>query len=76
MGRIGEVLQSKKGGFYIKVKSDLVLKEGDVLFLNKPEDEVNSLLQRGIITQEQADNRLSKTPEFIKYIISEPKRQS
>lgn len=69
-----QVLESKKGGLYIKVtdKNDVFqeflsnVKPGDAIFLNNKEEERAAQVDEGKITQERADE-LQEKIGFIKY---------
>lgn len=70
----GEILTSKNGVKYIKVTSDvtLTLKEGDAIFMQKPEENIDALAKKGFITAEEAKARKSKLPNFLHYLIKTP----
>lgn len=68
--RIGQVLNSKAGKPYIKIDSDVALTKGDVLFLNRPQDEIDNAVERGKLTQEQADAKKAKVPDFVRFNIN------
>lgn len=66
-----EILENKnKTGVYIKMKKDVTLKRDQVIFLKNYEADINELLERGKITQEDAEKKLSLT--FIKMVGSLP----
>jgi hypothetical protein len=75
--KIGEVLQSKNGGYYIKFSGKgkaadslpLTINDGDVLFLKKPSERLDGMVERGIITEAQAEESKAKTPSFVKFDI-------
>jgi hypothetical protein len=67
--KVGQVLTGKNGGHYIKIEQSVTLTEGDVLFLNKPEETLQRLVAAGTITQAEADAKLAKVPSFVKYNI-------
>jgi hypothetical protein len=69
--RVGQILNSKAGAPYIKIDKDTVLKVGDVLFLNKPADEIDNAVERGKLTQEQAEAKKAKVPDFVRYNINQ-----
>lgn len=68
--RVGQVLNSKAGKPYIKIDKDVTLTMGDVLFLNKPQDEIDSAVERGKLTQEQAEAKKAKIPDFVRFNIN------
>lgn len=68
--RLGQVLNSKAGKPYIKIDKDVTLKAGDVLFLNKPADEIDNAVERGKLTTEQADAKKAKIPDFVRFNIN------
>lgn len=69
--RVGQVLNSKAGVPYIKIDKDVTLTAGAVLFLNKPNDEIDSAVERGKLTTEQAEVRKAKIPDFVRYNINQ-----
>ncbi len=68
--RIGQLLVSKAGKEYIKFEKNLTIAEGDALFLSKPSDDIQGLVERGFITSEEATERISRVPEFVKRNIT------
>lgn len=73
---VGAILQSKKGGYYIKVEKDVVLKEGDLLFLEKPVDRFTSLRDNGKMQEDKADALIERHRDgdlaFIKFFVKDP----
>lgn len=67
---IGDIRESKAGKLYIKIdeKFEGTLKGGDALTLIKHKENILGLVDKGFITQEEADERIEKT-NFIKYKI-------
>lgn len=68
--RVGQVLNSKAGKPYIKIDADVTLTTGDVLFLNKPQDEIDNAVERGKLTAEQAEAKKAKIPDFVRFNIN------
>lgn len=64
--KIGSLRKSPKGSLYIKVDSDVKLTKGMNLSLQDPRKSVSRLLESGKITETQAEERLSKIPEYIR----------
>lgn len=71
MARVGQALKSKAGKTYLKFEKNITINEGDALFLSTPEEDINFLVQRGDITPEEAQTKLSKVPEFVLYNIKQ-----
>lgn len=71
----GSVLTDKNNSkkFYIKIKKDVTLREGDVVHLNTIEENMNRLVKSGKITEEEAQERINKL-NFIKYSLTLPPR--
>jgi hypothetical protein len=70
--RVGQILNNKAGDkYYFKADADIVLKKGDVLWLNKPVDDINGAVERGKLTREQADAKIAKIPNFVKYNVNQ-----
>ena len=70
----GELLTSKSGTKYIKINKDITLnlKEGDCIFMEKPEQNLARLVEKGFITQEEAKERTAKIPDFLHYLLKTP----
>lgn len=68
--RVGQVLNSKAGKPYIKIDKDVTLTTGDVLFLNRPQDEIDNAVERGKLTAEQAEAKKAKVPDFVRFNIN------
>ncbi len=69
--QFGQVLLSKSGDtFYINVERDVTLKAGDKVYLNKPQEEITSLVAHNFITQAEADARIAKVPGFVKFNVN------
>lgn len=62
--QVGYISKSKAGNSMITVEQDIVLKKGDKLSIKKPSDTIDSLVARGILTEEQGEDRKSKIPEW------------
>ena len=74
---IGDIRESKAGKLYIKIDENFAgkLKGGDALTLVKHAENIQGLVDKGFISQDEADERIEKT-SFIKYKIfkAPPKR--
>jgi hypothetical protein len=68
--KVGSVLKARKGGFYIKVEAQIPA--GSSLQMKCPREEVNFFLQRGTIDEAEAEKRLAKIPDFVKYNLYLP----
>ena len=53
----------------IKEGQELVLKRGDVLYIDKPETYFNGLVTNGILDASKAEEILGNTPDFVKGIV-------
>lgn len=49
------------------VKEDITLKKGQYLTVQDPRETVKILLSKGFLTEEQAEERLSKIPDWVKF---------
>jgi len=58
------------GGFYIKVNSAVTLKEGEIVYVDKPADKINKLVELGFIDEAEAESRIERVPSFIKYTLT------
>jgi hypothetical protein len=67
----GTVMKSKDGnGFYIKVKKDFTVKEGQIIQMKTPEESLKGLLEKGFIDEAELEKRLESTPDFVKYNLT------
>lgn len=80
--------QAKNGSYYIKfgiglqegsdaqVAANKIIEAlgGDVLFLQKPSELLDFLVERGDIDLAESAARLAKIPDFIKFNVSLPKQ--
>lgn len=62
-----EILETKAGGFQINVKKDLTLEKGRRIILKKFDDHLAQLVEKGIISEDDAHTRLAKQ-SFVKYV--------
>ncbi len=67
--KVGSLRKSQKGGLYIKLDADVTLTKGTSLSLQDPRKSIQGLADQGKITSDQASERLSKLPEYIKYDV-------
>jgi hypothetical protein len=65
--RVGEILVSKQGKAYVKIKEDVTLQKDMVLQMQDPRDRIHKAVEAGRMTEEQAEERLSKIKDFVKY---------
>ena len=84
--RLGSLCQKRdKTGYYIKVDNNstvtittkqgdnvtsITLDGGNYINVDKPEDKIKFFLEKGFITEEVAEERLEKIPEFVKFELS------
>ena len=76
---LGEVRESKNGGFYIVLNKDITVdgqtvEAGRNVHLKSLEDNLNGLVSRGYITEEEKATRL-ESQGFIKYFLSIPPKK-
>lgn len=72
--KVGALLKSKAGGLYIKVDDKLegsvVLTKGMTLNLQDPRKRNLELAEKGFISQEEAESRNEKVPDWVRYEVS------
>lgn len=61
---VGYISKSKAGNSVLTVEQDLNLKKGDKLILKKPIENLEGLLNAGVIDQEKFESRASKIPDW------------
>ena len=71
MSKVGQVLKSKAGKTYLKFEKSISITEGEALFISTPQEDIAFLVEKGKITQEEADLKLSKVPSFVLYNIKQ-----
>lgn len=72
--KVGSMLAKKDGdGYYLKIEADIPA--GCILRMEKPADRLNRLAEKGIISQDEADEKAAKIPDFVKFelILPPPK---
>jgi hypothetical protein len=76
VGSMRQKDESKGGGYYLKVEKDIPA--GSFIQLQRPADKINKLVELGHLTQEQAEERLAKIPDFVKFdlVLPPPKDDS
>lgn len=58
---------SSKKEYNFLVKEDITLKKGQYLTVQDPRETIKILLAKGFITEEQAQERLAKIPDWVKF---------
>lgn len=67
--RIGQIRQGDDGSYYLKIEQDVTLTAGQSLTIEKPESEIDRLVERGFITEDEGDARKAKVPTYVKYNV-------
>lgn len=67
---LGYISKSKTGKTMLKVEQGVTLDAGDMLIISTPQENIQSLADNGVITQEQADERIEKVPDWKLYEVS------
>ena len=63
----------EEGTFYIKITEDINLKAGENISVRTPEEGIKGLLEKGFIDETQAEERIAKVPEYIRYeLLAKP----
>lgn len=61
---VGYLKESEAGNQILVVEQDITLEKGSKIILKAPQEEVESLLRNGVLNEDQAEERLSKIPEW------------
>lgn len=61
---VGYISKSKAGNSMITVEQDITLKAGDKLSIRKPADDIDALVARKVITEEEGEKRKARVPEW------------
>lgn len=69
--KLGQLKKSKKGSLYIQLEKDVTLKSGASLQLQDPRKGIQRGVESGKLTQEAADEKIARVPEFVKYDVFE-----
>jgi hypothetical protein len=72
--RVGSLRKGKTGNLYIKLEKDVTLTATDVLQLQDPRKVQKTLVEKGKISAEEADARIAKIPEYVRYDVVLPPR--
>ena len=67
----GDIMKSKDGKLYIKVREDVELKKDQMIVMKKKSDQIKSQHESGFITEERMNELLEKL-SFIKYELLLP----
>lgn len=72
--RVGQMLQSKSGSYYLKFKTEdkspVVIESEDVIYMDKPEDTINKFLEMGKMSEQEAKEKIAKIPGFVKFNLT------
>lgn len=74
---VGSMRKGKEGdSYYIKVDQDI--KAGSVVRCERPAERIQRLADLGKITQDEANEKIQKVPDFVKFdlILPPPKDDS
>lgn len=69
---VGEILTSKAGKLYVKIKEDITLEANSTLMIQDPRVSLEEAVNAGRMTEEQATERLAKIPDFVRYQLIKP----
>lgn len=67
---VGSLRKGKTGNLYLKIDGDI--KTGEVVQLQDPRKKIAAAVEAGRMTQDEADTRLAKIPDYIKYDLTIP----
>lgn len=65
-----EIVTTKSGKKMIKVKKDLTLSKGQNILLTGFEENLAQLVDRGVISEKDAGERMNKVGKFVHYVGS------
>ena len=74
INNLGTIALSKAGKLYIKFDKDCTIKAGDYINLTKFADDIQKRVEKGFLTEEDAEKEL-ETKSFIKYKLDKPPRK-
>lgn len=69
-----DYLVGKSGVRYLKARKRIVLEPDDLVFLKDAKEYFNGLASAGIITTDEAQAKIEKTPDFVLAIGSAGKK--
>jgi len=72
----GSLRKGKDGSLYITVTEDVTLKKGASLQLQDPRKKAMAMAEKGYITEEVAQERVAKIPEYVRYDVVLPPPRS
>jgi len=56
-------------GYYIKVNKDFTVKKDMFISVETPKESIERLAEKGFINEQEAEERVSKVPEFVKFYL-------
>lgn len=65
--KIGTLRKGEKGNFYLKLDKDVTLKAGQSVQVKDPRKSLVDAVAAGRMSQEKADEMLSKLPDWLRY---------
>ncbi len=67
--------EDKGGGYYLKIEKDIPA--GSIIKMEKPQDRINRLVEKGVIKPEEGEARIAKVPDYIRFeLILPPPRDT
>lgn len=69
---VGEILISKAGSPYVKFKEDFEVKQGMTLTMQDPRVRLEEAVAAGRMSEDEAQERAAKIPDFLKYSLVLP----
>lgn len=71
--RVGQMLKSKGGKYYLKFENQenepITIESGDALMLQKPDEQIDRLVELGKITSDEGEAKKAKVPGFVKFNV-------
>ncbi len=67
--QVGVVLNNKEGSPYLQFREDVIVTAGTILALQRPKDQIDYLVKENKITQTEADARLAKIPDYLRFNV-------
>jgi hypothetical protein len=67
--QVGAVLNNKEGSPYLQFNQDVIIPAGTILALQRPKDQIDFLVEKKHISQEEGEKRLAKIPDYVRFNV-------
>jgi hypothetical protein len=65
----GSISKKDNGSLILTVEQDFSLKKNDKLVIVTPQDDIDGLVSRGFITEDEGETRKERVPKWKQYLV-------